>query len=242
MALQPGANFSDVGDMVISSFATQCNNAIICQFSGNVYTAPSTKGRAARNDFLFAYSYLTNLTCTKNFTGDIIDMIITPGVYCGDFLANDNIFGVAFAGNVTFDNQGDPNALFIFKTTQQNINHPGFYFGGVNFYAPNEILKSNVYFSTNSKVFTTSDNNIFGTFIGNSMLQINGNVMIKPGRIYTSDSSGPSITGNFNITVPPSCLQSGYCCNLTFCYTTTDSTCASLTGTVSWGINNKINN
>jgi hypothetical protein len=64
----------------------------------------------AQNSVIAAWNNLTGQACDSDLTGqDLGGMTLTPGVYCFDTSAQ-------LTGTLTLDGQGDPNAVFVFKT------------------------------------------------------------------------------------------------------------------------------
>jgi hypothetical protein len=55
-----------------------------------------------------AYNYAAGLTATNLLPADLDGLTLTPGVYA----ANSSVF---LTGTLTLDDQGDPNALFVFQ-------------------------------------------------------------------------------------------------------------------------------
>ena len=76
---------------------------------GSVHSADATAG-LAQNAVVTAFNALGAQPCTANLTGqDLGGLILIPGVYCFDSSAG-------LTGTLTLDGQGNPNAVFIFKT------------------------------------------------------------------------------------------------------------------------------
>jgi type VI secretion system secreted protein VgrG len=64
----------------------------------------------AQNSITAAWNNLTGQACTQNLTGqDLGGLTLTSGVYCFDTSAQ-------LTGTLTLNAQGNPNAVFIFKT------------------------------------------------------------------------------------------------------------------------------
>jgi hypothetical protein len=76
---------------------------------GVIRLADGVAGQA-QIDLTTAYNAAAGTACTVNLTGqDLGGLTLTPGVYCFDVSAQ-------LTGTLTLDFQGNPNALFIFKT------------------------------------------------------------------------------------------------------------------------------
>jgi type VI secretion system secreted protein VgrG len=65
---------------------------------------------AAQNSVVTAWNNLTSQACTQDLTGqDLGGMTLTSGIYCFDTSAQ-------LTGTLTLNAQGNPDAVFIFKT------------------------------------------------------------------------------------------------------------------------------
>jgi ice-binding like protein len=62
----------------------------------------------AQNDLATAYSDAAGLAPTQNLSGDLGGLTLTPGVYSFSSTAG-------LTGQLTLNDQGDPNALFVFQ-------------------------------------------------------------------------------------------------------------------------------
>jgi hypothetical protein len=77
--------------------------------TGTFHSA-DTVADQAQTDVTTAYNALAAEPCTANLTGqDLGGMALVPGVYCFDSSAG-------LTGTLTLNAQGNPNAVFIFKT------------------------------------------------------------------------------------------------------------------------------
>lgn len=63
----------------------------------------------AQNDLTTAYNNLAGQACNATISADLGGTTLTPGVYC-------SASSMGLTGTVTLDAQGDPNAVFIFKS------------------------------------------------------------------------------------------------------------------------------
>jgi len=81
-----------------------------CTVTGTVHAADGV-ALTAQNDLVTAYNTLASLPCSANLTGQDLGTVgvLTPGVYCFNSSAQ-------LTGTLTLNAQGDPNAVFIFKT------------------------------------------------------------------------------------------------------------------------------
>ncbi|MEH2027775.1 MAG: ice-binding family protein [Nostoc sp.] len=76
--------------------------------NGTIFTSDAVAAQA-QLDNASAYNYLAKLSPTKELTGvDLGGLTLTPGVYSFSSSAQ-------LTGKLTLDNQGDPNALFVFQ-------------------------------------------------------------------------------------------------------------------------------
>ncbi|CAN5432757.1 hypothetical protein BH23ACI1_BH23ACI1_08790 [soil metagenome] len=76
---------------------------------GTIHAANATSLQA-KNDLTTAYNHLAAQPCTADLTGqDLGGLTLTPGVYCYSSSAQ-------LTGNLTLNAQGNPAAVFIFKT------------------------------------------------------------------------------------------------------------------------------
>jgi hypothetical protein len=73
------------------------------------YTIDNAGAAAAQNDLTVAYNAAAGLTPTQTLTGvDLGGLMLTPGVYAFATSAD-------LTGTLTLNNQGDPNAQFVFQ-------------------------------------------------------------------------------------------------------------------------------
>ncbi len=81
-----------------------------CVVTGTIHAADAV-ATTAQTDLVTAYNTLAGQACTANLTGQDLGTVgvLTPGVYCFNTSAQ-------LTGTLTLDAQGDPNAVFIFKT------------------------------------------------------------------------------------------------------------------------------
>lgn len=77
--------------------------------SGTMHVADSAAA-SAQTSLTTAYNDATSQSCDTDLTGqDLGGLTLTPGVYCFSTSAQ-------LTGTLTLDAQGDPSAVFIFKT------------------------------------------------------------------------------------------------------------------------------
>lgn len=136
----------------------------------------------AANDVIAAYSYLQNMTCTV-VLGTTLgnNQILTPGIYCTGAASTLN-------GNLTFDAQGNPDALFVIQMDGAFATST---FSSVSLI--NGASFCNIYWQVNG-AFTLGDFSLFrGTIVTNgaiTLLQgatILGRGLSKVGAIATSN-------------------------------------------------------
>ncbi|MBL0143014.1 MAG: DUF3494 domain-containing protein [Betaproteobacteria bacterium] len=108
------------GDVGTSPGAAIVGIPVPCAIAGVMHAADATS-LAAQNDLTTAFNTLTGLACTADLTGiDLGGLTLVPGVYCFATSAQ-------LTGNLTLDAQGNPNAVWTFKTgstltTAGNVN------------------------------------------------------------------------------------------------------------------------
>jgi len=78
-----------------------------CQITG-VRNAANPYAANAQNDLTVAYLAFAGMACGTTITADLGGTTLAPGVYCSGS-------SVGVTGAVTFDAQGDPNAVFVIQ-------------------------------------------------------------------------------------------------------------------------------
>jgi len=95
LGLSPGTS--------VTGFPAPCTNV------GTIHAADATAA-AAQADLTTAFNTLASQTCTLDLTGtDLGGLTLTPGTYCFSSSA-------ALTGTLTLNAQGNPNAVWVFKT------------------------------------------------------------------------------------------------------------------------------
>jgi hypothetical protein len=121
-AVLGGSEVTNTGASVISgsvgvspgTATTGFGSAVI--INGTIQSGVGSLAGQAQNDLTTAYTAAANTACTRNLTGQDLGTVgtLTPGVYCFDSSAQ-------LTGTLTLDLQGNPNALFIFKTASSTL-------------------------------------------------------------------------------------------------------------------------
>ena len=113
-AVLGGSTVTNTGPSVITGSLGLSPGSAITGFPpgvvvGTIHAADAV-ALQAQNDTVTAYNALAAQPCTTDLTGqDLGGLTLTPGTYC--FTA-----GAALTGTLTLNAQGNPAAVFIFKT------------------------------------------------------------------------------------------------------------------------------
>ena len=114
-AVLGGSTVTNTGTSTISGDVGVSPGSAITGFppglvvSGTIHAADAV-ALAAQNAVVTAYNSLASQACTADLTGqDLGGLTLTPGVYCFSSSA-------FLTGTLTLDAQGNPGAVFIFKT------------------------------------------------------------------------------------------------------------------------------
>jgi len=109
-----GSTITNIGSSVINGDLGLSPGSTITGFppgivSGTIHTTDGAAA-SAQTSLTTAYNDATSQSCDTDLTGqDLGGLILTPGVYCFSTAAQ-------LTGTLTLDAQGDPSAVFIFKT------------------------------------------------------------------------------------------------------------------------------
>lgn len=113
-AVLGGSTVTNTGPSVITGNLGVAPGSAITGFPpglvlGSVHAADATATQA-QNSVVTAFNALGTGPCTSDLTGqDLGALVLTPGIYC--FSASAQL-----TGTLTLDGQGNPNAVFIFRT------------------------------------------------------------------------------------------------------------------------------
>ena len=113
-AVLGGSTVTNTGPSVITGGLGLSPGSAITGFPpgvvvGTIHSADAV-ALQAQNDTVTAYNALASQPCTSDLTGqDLGGLTLTPGTYC--FAA-----GAALTGTLTLNAQGNPGAVFIFRT------------------------------------------------------------------------------------------------------------------------------
>jgi hypothetical protein len=108
----------------------------------------------AQNDTVTAYNALASQSCTTDLTGqDLGGLTLTPGTYC--FAA-----GAALTGTLTLNAQGNPGAVFIFRTGSTLVTASGSSVSIINGGSP-----CNVFWQVGSSATLGTSTSMSGTII-----------------------------------------------------------------------------
>ncbi|MEO5895767.1 MAG: IPTL-CTERM sorting domain-containing protein [Vicinamibacterales bacterium] len=114
-AVLGGSTVTNTGASVITGSLGVSPGAAVVGFppgtvSGGTIQAANAVSLQAQNDSITAYNALAAQPCTADLTGqDLGGLTLTPGVYCFSSSAQ-------LTGTLTLNAQGNPSAVFIFKT------------------------------------------------------------------------------------------------------------------------------
>jgi uncharacterized repeat protein (TIGR01451 family) len=122
-SLGTAGSFSVLGGQTVTNTGPTILNGDLGVFPGSAITgfppgivigtthAGDTVAQSAQADTTTAYNSLASQPCTTTFgvPTDLAGMTLVPGVYC--FASS-----ASLSGTLTLDGQGNPNAVFIFKT------------------------------------------------------------------------------------------------------------------------------
>src|SRR5688572_16084181 len=113
-AVLGGSTVTNTGPSVITGDLGVSPGSAVTGFPPGIVTgtihAANAVALQAQSDTVTAYNNLAGQACTANLTGqDLGGLTLTPGVYCFDVSAQ-------LTGTLTLNAQGNPAAVFIFKT------------------------------------------------------------------------------------------------------------------------------
>jgi ice-binding like protein len=159
----------------------------------------------AQNDLTTAYNQAAGLAVTESLTGqDLGGLTLTPGVY---FFSS----SAQLTGTLTLDDQGDPNALFVFQigstlTTAPNasvLTENGGSMPGCDVFwqvGSSATLDTGTAFEGHILALTSITMNTGATILDGSALAQNGAVTLQSNDIsnciFNGDTSGPGGTGS----------------------------------------------
>lgn len=161
--------------------------------NGTTYPGADSAVVTAHNDFLSAYGTVASTTVATTTTGTLAGQTLTPGVYSFDISGK--------TGTLTLDAQGDPNAVWIFKSavatgylaaTDFNV----VFLGGVG-------SASNVFWWTDAYA-TLTTSNFKGTILSGAYTTVTGGTL--NGRALATGAV--TVTTSSTVTVPVAPLSS----------------------------------
>jgi hypothetical protein len=113
-AVLGGSTVTNTGPSVLTGDLGVSPGAAIVGFPPGIRTGATHAADATalqgQNDLTVQYNALAGASCSADLTGqDLGGLVLTPGVYCYSTSAQ-------LTGALTLNAQGNPNAVFIFKT------------------------------------------------------------------------------------------------------------------------------
>lgn len=166
--------------------------------TGTVYPGADPAVNTARANFLSAYDTVAAMTVDTVTTGTLAGRTLTPGVYSFDISGK--------TGTLTLDAQGNPDAVWIFKTAVATG-----YLEATNFnvvFSGNIGNASNVFWWTDAAA-TATTSNLLGTILSGAAITITGGAL--NGRALAK--ADVTVTGPNTTTVPgltPACTTTCY--------------------------------
>jgi hypothetical protein len=151
----------------------------------------------AQNDTVTAYNALASQSCTADLTGqDLGGLTLTPGVYC--FAA-----GAALTGTLTLNAQGNPAAVFVFRSGSTLVTA-----SGSSVSVLNGGLACNVFWQVGSSATLGTSTSMVGTIIAMTSItlttatNLSGRALARNGAV-TLDSN--TVTRPVCSLGPPGC-------------------------------------
>src|SRR5688572_18003738 len=157
-AVLGGSTVTNTGPSVINGSVGLSPGSAITGFPpgivvGTIHAADAV-ALQAQNDTVTAFNALASQSCTTDLTGqDLGGLTLTPGVYC--FSA-----GAALTGTLTLNAQGNPAAVFIFRTGSTLVTASGSSVSIIN-----GGLACNVFWQVGSSATLGTSTSMAGTII-----------------------------------------------------------------------------
>ena len=153
----------DVGLFPGTAFTGEASATI----SGSVYLA-DTLASTAKNDLLSAYNDAYGRTPVTRVPTELGGTTLTPGVYD----SADGTFQIT--GTLTLDGEGDPNAVFIFKTASTLVTASGSSIVNIN-----SATSCQVYWVVGSSATLGTNSNFVGSLLAFTSITANTGASVR---------------------------------------------------------------
>ncbi|MEO8049309.1 MAG: ice-binding family protein [Acidobacteriota bacterium] len=158
--------------------------------SGSIHAADATAAQA-QTDLTALYNQLAGNACNTDLTGvDLGGLTLTPGVYCFATSAQ-------LTGTLTLDAQGNPNAIFIFKTGSTLTTA-----SGSTVVLTNSASSCGVFWQLGSSATLGTGTSLVGSIVALSSITLNtgasvgGRLLARNGAVTLDGSQVTFCTGN----------------------------------------------
>lgn len=203
-SLGTAGSFAVLGGQTVTNTGPTVLNGDLGVFPGTAITgfppgtvtgathAGDTVAQGAQADTTTAYNSLASQACTTTFgvPTDLTGMTLVPGVYC--FASS-----ASLSGTVTLNAQGDPNAVFIFRTGSTLITGSNATVALIN-----GAQSCNVFWQVGSSATIGTGTNFVGNILAVTSITMTTNATLA-GRALAQNGS---VTLDSNIVTPASCI------------------------------------
>ncbi|NNG22531.1 DUF7933 domain-containing protein [Telluria aromaticivorans] len=203
-SLGTAGSFAVLGGQTVTNTGPTILNGDLGVFPGSAITgfppgivngaihAADAVAQGAQADTTIAYNSLASQPCNTTFgvPTDLSGMTLVPGVYC--FASS-----ASLTGTVTLDAQGDPNAVFIFKTGSTLITGSNATVALIN-----GAQACNVFWQVGSSAVIGTGTNFVGNIVALTSITLTTNATLA-GRALARNGS---VTLDSNIVTPATCV------------------------------------
>lgn len=203
-SLGTAGSFAVLGGQTVTNTGPTILNGDLGVFPGSAITgfppgivtgaihAADAVAQSAQADTTTAYNNLAGQACTTTFgvPTDLAGMTLVPGVYC--FASS-----ASLSGTLTLDGQGDPNAVFIFKTGSTLITG-----SNASVVLVNGVQACNVFWQVGSSATIGTGTTFAGNILALTSITLTTNATLA-GRALAQNGS---VTLDSNIVTPTVCV------------------------------------